>query len=86
MAESAIKYTCGMAQRQLSDYYYELDTKIKAQYLEKISLIKQKDPYLLYSSGLEYIYIQVGLSLYNIFNFSQFLRSKPLLLFIHDSP
>ena len=47
MAKSAIKYTCGMAQRQLSDYYYELDTEIKAQYLEKISLIKQEDPYVL---------------------------------------
>ena len=40
MAKSAINYTCGIAQRQLSDYYDELDTKIKAQYLEKISLIQ----------------------------------------------
>ena len=47
MAKSAIRYTCGMAQRQLSDYFYELATKIKAQYLEKRSLIKQEDPYVL---------------------------------------
>ena len=47
MAKSAIRYMCGMAQRQLSDYFYELATEIKAQYLEKTSLIKQEDPYVL---------------------------------------
>ena len=38
------KYMCEMAQRQLSDYYYNLDAKIKARYLQKIYLIKQEDP------------------------------------------
>ena len=36
-----------MAQLQLSDYYYKLDAKLKTRYLEKISLIKQEDPYAL---------------------------------------
>ena len=37
-----------MAQLQpWSSYYYELDAKLKARYLEKVSLIKQEDPYVL---------------------------------------
>ena len=38
----------GMAQPQpWSSYYYKLDAKLKARYLEKVSLIKQEDPYAL---------------------------------------
>ena len=37
-----------MAQQQpWSSYYYKLDAKLKARYVEKISLIKQEDPYTL---------------------------------------
>ncbi len=35
------------AMAQLSDYYYKLDSKLKARYLEKISYIRQEDPYVL---------------------------------------
>ena len=37
-----------MAQQQpFSSYYYKLDAQLKARYLEKVSLIKQEDPYAL---------------------------------------
>jgi len=36
-----------MAQLLWSSYYYKLDAKVKARYLEKVSFIKQEDPYAL---------------------------------------
>ena len=42
-----------MAQQlQLSSYYYKLDAKLKARYLEKVSLIKEEDPYALKKADL----------------------------------
>ena len=45
MAKGACGTTRGMAQQLWSSYYYKLDAKLKAGYQEKVSLIKQEDPY-----------------------------------------
>ena len=54
-----------MAQWQLSDYYYELDTKIKSQYLEKISLTKQEDPNVLETA--EFCYVSFAFSWVHVY-------------------
>ena len=38
---------CGNKRSKRTYYYYKLDAKMKAWYLEKISLIKNKYPYAL---------------------------------------
>ena len=39
-----------MDQLELSDFYYKLEPKIKARYLEKIAHIRKDDPYALKNS------------------------------------
>ena len=39
-----------MDQIELSDFYYKLEPKIKARYLEKIAHIRKDDPYTLIKS------------------------------------
>lgn len=41
-----------MAALPWSDYYYKLDGKLKARYLEKVSFIKKEDPYTLKKAEL----------------------------------
>ena len=43
----------GLAQLvHLSDYYYKLEAKMKARYLDKLALIRHEDPYALKTSDL----------------------------------
>ena len=47
MEKGACGTTRGMAQQPWSSYYYKLDAKLKARCQEKVTLIKQEDPYAL---------------------------------------
>ena len=47
MAKGACGTTRGMVQQPWSGYNYKLDAKLIARYQEKVSLIKQEDPYAL---------------------------------------